>query len=615
MLPPSFNNLNIHDILAYSPPYGPNYLKDISTIGFMADCGIQVMKLIICNSSSRLGFSYSPYSPIWQSEYSYDFSVIDKIIGDITLLAPEMRFICTLDLNTPTHWHYPEENDSFLNLTECFSTPEWVRMTDAYLHALLDYLETHFGSRIIAWYLACGRTQEWFDHNIYKPLPHKIQGYEPWCRENSLEPLPVPTTEELDATDDFGNCTIRHILQWKHYAEHVNASCVRHFLDRIHSWMKTPCPIGCVFGNIHGTGARGHLDCDWLYNHAHFDFYIGPSCNTVMQMGGASGFQASQQKLKRFGIGYLHSCDRVLSTSSTELAPGIFLPDSGIHSRQHNASEDVACLKREFAIALVHGFGLWFFNIWGFAYAGTEVKALFPRFRELWNRHAGASTGAEADVLLVYDTESEYLITEKTDVPNDYLRRRDLPQAHASFTTAEFADLAQLDLQQYKVIIFSCIDKLTPERKRFLAEHVCMDGRTVVFFHAPGIFDGTQNNPAFVKEVTGCPFQPQGIQRKKFPDWHSVLFSDRGSFSVAMLHDILKTAGVHFYTEEDDTVVWASRELLMLHTAHGGPKRIHLRRRVSCVTELFSGQRIAIDTDEFTEFCEAPDTRLYLLEA
>ena len=142
-----------------------------------------------------------------------------------------------------------------------------------------------------------------------------------------------------------------------------------------------------------------------------------------------------------------------------------------------------------------------------------------------------------------------------------------------------------------------------------------MDGRTVVFFHAPGIFDGTQNNPAFVKEVTGCPFQPQGIQRKEFPDWHSVLFSDRGSFSVAMLHDILKTAGVHFYTEEDDTVVWASRELLMLHTAHGGPKRIHLRRRVSCVTELLSGQRIAIDTDEFTEFCEAPDTRLYLLEA
>ncbi len=606
--------MNIHDILAYSPPYGPNYLKDIATIGFMADCGIQVMKLILCNSSSRLGFTYSPYPPIWRGEYDYDFSVIDKVIGDITAQAPDMRFICTLDLNTPTHWQRPDEANSFLNLTECFSTPAWVRMTDAYLHALLDYLETHFGDRIIAWYLACGRTQEWFDYNIYNPLPHKMQGYEKWCIENSLETLPVPTSEELEATDDFGNCTLHHVLQWKHYVEHINATCVKHFLDRLHEWMKTPRPIGCVYGNIHGMGARGHFDCEWLYSHAHFDFYIGPSCNTIMQMGGAGGFQAAQQKLKRFGIGYLLSCDRVLSTSSLELAPGIFLPDSGIHSRQHTVAEDVACLKREFSVSLVHGFGLWFFNIWGFAYSGPEVKALFPQFRDLWNRHAGRATETEADVLLVYDTESEYLITEKSDVPNDLLRRRDLPQAHANFTTADFADLPHIDLQPYKAVVFADIDYLTPERKQFLREHVCRDGRTVVFFHAPGVFAGTQNNPANVESTCGCPYQSKGFAQKHFPDWHSVLFSDYESLTPECLHDVLKAAGVHFYSEEDDTVVWASRELLMIHTANGGPKHIRLRRKASCVTELFSGRRIAVDTAEFTDVCNAPDTRLYLIE-
>ena len=605
--------MNIRDILAYSPPYGPNYIKDIGTIGTMADSGIRVMKLILCNSSSKLGFPYSPYPPIWRDEYDYDFSVIDNVIEDITKHAPDMRFICTLDLNTPTHWHRPEEADTFKNLTECFSTPDWVHMADTYLHALLDYLETHFSNRIVAWYLACGTTQEWFDYNIYNPLPHKVQGYEKWCKENSRELLPVPNKEDFDSPDDFGNCTMRHVLQWKHYVEHINASCVKHFLDNLRSWMKTPRPIGCVYGNIHGMGARGHLDCDWLYNNAHFDFYIGPSCNTVMQMGGAGGFQASQQKLKRFGIGYLLSCDRVLSTSSTELAPSIFLPDSGINSRQHNAQEDIACLKREFSISLVHGFGLWFFNIWGFAYVGAEVKALFPKFHELWNRYSGLSTGTEADVLLVYDTESDYLITEKSDVPNDLLRRQYLPQAHANFTTADFADLPHTNLNPYKVIIFPCIDKLTPERKQFLREHVCKDGRTIVFFHAPGIYDGTQNNPAFVQEVTGCQFQHKGYQQKTFPGWHSVLFSASGSFSVPTLHDILQDAGVHFYSEEDDTVIWASREILMLHTAHGGTKHIRLKRTVSCVTELFSGKIIATNADEFTDNLNAPDTRLYLL--
>ena len=106
--------MSIHDILAYSPPYGPNYLKDISTIGFMADCGIQLMKLIICNSSSRLGFSYSPYSPIWQSEYSYDFTVIRRRVSCVTELFSGQR----IAINTDEFTVFCEAPDTRLYLLE-----------------------------------------------------------------------------------------------------------------------------------------------------------------------------------------------------------------------------------------------------------------------------------------------------------------------------------------------------------------------------------------------------------------------------------------------------------------------------------------------------------------
>ena len=143
-------------ILAYSPPYGQNYLMDIETVNFMHRCGIDVVKLILSNSITAFGYPYSPYPPIWSDDTTYNLEVVDRQIADLVAQNPDVRFIAMIDLNSPafivTRYHL----DSFTNLVECYLSPRWNELMIGYQKALLEHLERNHADRICGYYIACG---------------------------------------------------------------------------------------------------------------------------------------------------------------------------------------------------------------------------------------------------------------------------------------------------------------------------------------------------------------------------------------------------------------------------------------------------------------------------
>lgn len=600
-------------ILAYSPPYGENYFKDMEVFSFMHSCGINTVKLILSNSSTRLGIPYSPYPLIWRGADDYDFSVVDRQIQDIAERNPDVRFIAMVDLNSPPWMVEATGKNSFNELGECFLDPDWLRAVSDYQQKLVAYLESRYADRITGYYVACGKTQEWFDHGMVLPSPRRVANYPAWCRANGRKLLAVPEPGEYDRCRE--EVLPEHLAQYLDYGASLTRDCAEYFFSRIRDMIRPGVKLYGVFGNIHDIGSLAHVHCESLLKKSLLDVYIGPSCNSEIAMGGAGGFQSSRLMLEKYGVHYLHSCDRQLSTTATEIGPGIFIRPEGVMCRQRNAKEDVACLKREFSLALVHGFSLWFFNIWGGAYSGSAVRSLLADCGRLWKEYSTKSSGSDAETLLVFSPESRlYFPPVREEIIAHQLRRVLLPEANIHFTTAAVSDLYEADLDRFRMVVFLYVDYLSDADRQMIKTRVCCNDRVVVWCNQPGIADVNGIDHSRMEELCGVPAHGTTAAEKTFDGWRSVVLPDMASCTPQALHRAGEMAGIHFFTGDPDLKVWSSKEFLSAHTRDGGTKTIRLKRRAGRVIELFSGKIIAENTDIFTDDFAAPDTRLYYLE-
>ncbi|MBO5766111.1 MAG: hypothetical protein J6S24_07480 [Lentisphaeria bacterium] len=600
-------------LLAYSPPYGENYLKQLDNFSFMRSCGINTVKLILSNSYSRIGIPYSPYPPIWKGEGEYDFSVTDRQISDIVKYNPDVRFIAMIDLNSPPWLVKKMGKDSFDELGECYLDPQWLAAVSDYQQKLVEYLEKNHADRIVAYYVACGRTQEWFDRNMFSPSPLRVKNYPAWCRANGKKLLPLPQPQEYDR--DGYDILPEHLSQYLEYGTHLTRDCAEYFFKRIRKMIRPEVKLFGVFGNIHDIGSLAHVQCEGILGQSLLDVYIGPSCNSDIPMGGASGFQSSQQMLKRLKVHYLHSCDRQLSTTSKEIGPGIFVPNKKIMVRQPDAKSDVACLKREVAISIVHGFSLWFFDIWGNAYSGAEVQDFLKKTGSLWNKYSRITSGSDAETLLVFSPESRlHFPPRRVDFIAHQLRRRLLPEGNIHFTTAALGDLTKIDLSKYKMIIFQYVDYLSEADRKMIKDKVCGDGRVIVWCNHPGIKSENGIDHDGMEKLCGVSAKAAVLTEKTFPDWHSIVIPNMESCTPQALRAAGEKAGIHFFTRDADLKIWSSKEFVSAHTRGGGRKTIKLKSKAARITEVFSGKLIAENTDVFADDFASPDTKLYHLE-
>jgi hypothetical protein len=77
-----------------------------------------------------------------------------------------------------------------------------------------------------------------------------------------------------------------------------------------------------------------------------------------------------------------------------------------------------------------------------------------------------------------------------------------------------------------------------------------------------------------------------------------------------VLRGIARYAGVHLYNDNGD-VLYATPDLLSIHTVSGGPRKFDLPRKVEVVYDLFDGAIIATNTDQFNTLLPPASTTLY----
>ena len=297
-------------------------------------------------------------------------------------------------------------------------------------------------------------------------------------------------------------------------------------------------------------------------------------------------------------------------------------------------------------------------------------RALIRRFQDIGSWALELDRSRTAEVAVVVDDESFYYSGPKNnlDIPLIFQQRlRGLAHMGAPFDVYLLNDLIGAGVRPYRLYIFLNAFRVDEPRRAALQQVVCRDGQTALWIYAPG-YQAEDDTLASMTALTGIrfgagihPWGPlvnltdlshpitQGLSQdlswgtnslvgpvfhvedagarslgdvvyslgrclpgfvvKELGQWNSI-YSAAPNLPAGVLRGIARYAGVHLYEESGDTL-YATPDLLAVHSAAGGPRDFHLRSKVEVVYDLYTREVIARDVDRFQVVLPPACTVLY----
>ncbi|HBP07793.1 MAG TPA: hypothetical protein DFL85_09560 [Lentisphaeria bacterium] len=602
-----------------------SFWPELETVRRFGEIGINTVAVFPSNTCNSLGEPYSKYPPNWLWFDTYDFEPVKRQFDDLLSANPNAEFLVMLDLNSPlwlTRQLYAVNGDSYANLSEAVSIPRWREATGTYCDALVDFLEEHYGSRIRAYIPACGSTDEWMDLCDGGAGKYKSERYRAWCREKGL---PVP--DDVPARSRRGRFGFENVLRdpatdaesiryWR-FTSSLVCDTIREFADRVRKRCGREIEPGVFYGYILELGGdwvkKGHLAYQELLASGSIDFLISPGTYEHRKIGDGGGFMVPMGTVRRFGRNYLHECDQRTHCFNPNLSRAVRLE----FQHWQDEAEDIAGMRREMALSLIHHTSLWWFDMWGGYYQSPAVFDNLARMKELWDRYSGDDSPGRAEIALVVDPDGAALVNDEAAGADRF--HRDLchllNRVGAPFEAVSFDDLLEPGAaEKYKFLVFASIFELSEERLRRYRERIAGGGRTILWLYAAGISDGIQIQLERNRELAGVPFGTPGLSLTEY-DSHRTLYLCRPEeLTVPLLRQAVRDAGVHIWTEEE-APVFANARLAAFHTARGGERSLMFPAEVTAVTELFSGRRFELRNHCLAYPFDTPDTVLFELHA
>ncbi len=413
----------------------------------------------------------------------------------------------------------------------------------------------------------------------------------------------------------------------------------------------------------YGTTQRsGHLGLAKVLRSPHVDFIVSPYSYGFRGIGGMGCAMPPAESLRLHGKLYIFEED-----SRTHLAPS----DAGF-GRAASLPDSIAILKRNVAEVLTRGMGIWWLGHNSHIDPVQEpaFKPLLRQFQELgeFSLHLDRTPSAEIAVLVDDESFLYESLNNDLDIPLIFQQRLwGLPRLGAPSDYYLLQDFIEGRLPPYKLYIFLNAFQLDATRREALHRELQRDGRVALWIYAPGyiqdkpelasmtaltgfqfgkgehiwgplmhilnfehpitaevpqdLFWGTNNRlgPVFHLEdpeatILGQVVYSQGrckpgLGIKTYADWTSI-YCAAPNIPAPVLRGIARFAGVHLYNEDGD-VLFASRQLLGVHTLVGGLRTFFLPQRVEIVYDLFARRTVAQDVAHFDVTLPSRSTALY----
>jgi len=604
-----------------------SFNPEFSAMKDFAAAGVNTVAFLPGNTANSLGDQYSKYPNNWIWFDKYDWDALDRQFDDIIAANPNVEFICILDLNSPL-WLTRQlalrgkgmESDSFTQLSNAVANPVWKKATLAYLKAFLEHTEKKYGSRIKAYLMACGQTDEWMDYSRYFAADSKTSAWDKWLKERGKPALEVPRRKRIIKAS-FENLirdpqTEADIIEYCDFSGAIIADTIEEFAAATRKIISPDKKIGMFFGYIIQLASGrmvscGHLSYERIFSSPNIDFFVSPGSYYDRKMGQGSGFMCPNGTRALCGKGWLHEIDHRTPTTRN---PNPTLGVAGFDSPWKNQAEVDAGLRREFALAIVNHTSLWCFDMWGGFFTPPETMKTIAQSKKLWDKYANIPAKSAAQIALIVDPQSALYVNDCNPKCEKMFvnMRTKLNAVGAPFEVYSFNDIAKCDMSGIKLFIFPAMFHLTPDRMKILQERVFKNGATSLFLGAAGISDGKSLDVSRVRALTGFDYKTKGVNEKKFADHTRAYICEYDDATPQALRKIAQNAGAKIYIE-DFAPVYANEKLVAIHLADGGKKKVSLPKKYSKITELFSGKVAAENADSFEYDFATPDTVLFEL--
>lgn len=601
-----------------------SFLPEFDAMKRFAAAGVRTICFFPGNTTNSLGQPYAQYPSIWNWFDRYEFSSLDQQIADLKKAVPEAEFICMIDLNSP-EWlsrqlslaH--ESGDSFTHLTEALANPRWKEATLHYLRAFLEYAEAHYADSIQAYVLACGHTDEWFDHNGELCGLHKQRACNDWRAAHGLAPAEPPSALKMNTPDYdgllFDPAVSSGVIEYRRFCSELVGNTICEFAAEARKLIRPEAEIGVFYGYIVtrlGAAESGHLAYEQVLKSPDIDFMISPGSYGDRAMGGGGGWLGCSGSEKLAGKIHMHECDQRTHTHNRDLTPYVSLHVP----HWENTEEDVAGIKREFTLALLKRSSLWWFDMWGGFYQEPVLFENFRLMKEIYDSHIRLPSRNVEEVAMIVDPDALAYFDQRSPRQRDFQPdiRKKLNRLGAPFETWCLRDVPSIpNLHEIKFFIFATPWEITPEKAELLNRYVLNHDRMVLWFYAPGISDGESFDESRIRRWTGADPHVSGLSVQRMNGWTSAFLRNPAELTPATLKSLAKSAGVHLYSDAE-IPVYADDRFLALHSKEGGTMTIRLPRRTGRITELFSGKLAAENVSEFQWNFRAPDTVLFEME-
>lgn len=585
---------------AWYPPIAyTSYLPREEYYRQIADCGIHLycFPAYLAGRGINIHSGIGPFRKgIWQGEGVYDFSDIIADLDMILKADPEARVIMRLHLDVPEWWEREHPDGCCLRrdgsvLRQSFSSPVWQQAVKDSLRAVITWLKkSPYASNMAGIHVAAGGTEEWVYHffNTFEDAnPSRASAFSDFLKEkysaaaardvawggrneadalSVLEQLPgnrvrdpAMDTAELDA------CAFHSSV----LADAISGLC-RVVKEESDGRLLTGAFYGYHF--CIPDARKGHTALSWLLSCDDLDYLASPNIYDR-----APGIDwppmVAVDSVRLHGKLWMAENDtrtsltRPLADTAPEICPeGQYC--NGVWRGPDSLRVSAALLRANSARMLTHGYGGWWFDMWGGWFSHPDLLAELEAGQNCWRSRVSMG---EDDI---FDIASFRVIADSRLPDYDasfgalcgpvLMNRVALGKCGRPYEFYLRTDLDRLDFKNTRLLWLLGIPFPTAREQELLRE-----------FSAAGI---TVLHTDFNKTRV---LSPASENRE-----HSELGV---TLSVGELRSVFKDAGVHCYLESGD-VFYFGRGYMAVHATEDGEKKVCFPYPVSVQPVLGAAQ-------------------------
>ncbi len=633
--------------------------------------------------------------PGWVGEGKYDYKEFDDIMHRLLKANPDALCMPRIFVGAPEWWidKHPDQSIKFATgigwqnngwggtKHESFASMPWRRDAGEALARFVRHIrQSPYSDRIIGMHIINGIYGEWHawsatdipdtsepmrlalaDHVKAKYAGDVGRLRRAWG-DPSLEfqEVRTPTLEER-RRGDVGMfrdpARSRKVIDYYECFNKVTVEAIDHFCRIVKAESRNQL-FTCVFysyaPDLNWPQEGDHRAAAMAHRLKSVDAFSSPHSYVRRQLGSDGLFRNYPAALALHGKLFVDEAD-----DRTHLA------NDPTFTHVKTIEQSISVIRREFANAVTHGVGLWYMDQQGTWFHDPAMMLEIERLKRWGDVSMKMPRGGVAEVAVISSLESEFYLCGRDSGKNAVTfplysdQIGELCRSGAPFNWYLIEDLAEGLIPGHKVYIFLDCFYLTPAQRKAI-EALKSDGRTLLWFYAPGYVSHDGLEPAAMKVLTGMTFESRakGVLKAKavpglspeappefgpgkeqspmfvpvgdgatvwgryadsnepafvtkdMPGWRSV-YCGVPNLPAVILRRLFSQAGVHIYSDSGDNLM-VNQSWLALHTTTGGKKTIRLPRP-SRVFDIIGDRGIGENLREFSVELPQGATGVYRL--